>query len=341
MMIIPILLPMARDATSYYRGAGPLSRLSRNLPYLSFHQLASWDWSTLGVSKMIFMQRPFTGDHRTVFDMAKDNNKKVWLDYDDLLFDVPTDNPTYFKYMSVKCMNDVKHMISNADIVTVSTEALKEEYGKLNKDVRVIPNAFHPDLLIHRKAPPKREKIFLWRGSRTHHKDVFLHSPMILDVSRRDENQDWNWHFIGDSLWFLTDRMPHTRTFVMEPMDVIDYHKHIVRLAPTAMMVPLHNCQFNQCKSNIAWIEGSFAGAITLAPDWPEWRRPGMITYKSKEQFTEMLVAITKGEFNQEHLLKLSWDYIMSSLNLDETNKLRVKVICDLLECEPRNLGVI
>ncbi len=338
MILIPILLPMSKDATSFYRGAGPLGRLSRSLTNVNFHAPSEWDWASLSGADMIFLQRPFTDSHRRVFEMAKDNDKKIWLDYDDLLFDVPSDNPTYFKYMNPKVSGDVKFMISNADVVTVSTKALAKIYGKLNKDVRVIPNALNPDLLIHRK-PGERKRGILWRGSRTHQKDAFMLSPMILKVSNMEANASWMWHFIGDNLWFLTDRMPHHRTFVMEPMDVIDYHKHIDKLAPTAMMVPLHECDFNKSKSNIAWIEGTFAGAATLAPDWAEWQKPGVITYASREDFEVKLQGILNGEFDTKALVDMSWKYIMESLTLVQTNKLRLQVICDLLGCTPERLG--
>lgn len=333
-----MMLPVARDATSYYRGAGPLGALSRKFSLLSFTQLSSWDWASMMSTKAIFMQRPFTHEHRSVFEMAKDNNKKVWLDYDDFLFDIPTDNPTYFSYMNAKVNSDVKYMIANADVVTVSTEELKTQYGQLNTNVRVVPNAISPDLFKHRKKV-ERKKTVLWRGSRTHHKDAFIYSPMILDICNTQYAIDWDWHFIGDNLWFLTDRMPHTRTFVTKPMDTIDYHRHIVNLGPMAMMVPLHDCVFNRAKSNIAWIEGAFAGAVTLGPDWPEWHRPGMLTYNGREQFKERLRDIVKGQVDCAHLSGMSWEYIMDNLTLDHTNQMRVKIICELLECQEKDLG--
>ena len=54
-------------------------------------------------------------------------------------------------------------------------------------------------------------------------------------------------------------------------------------------VVPLKDNLFNHAKSNLAWIEATCAGAMTLAPDWPEWRRPGVSNYESPLNFKKLL----------------------------------------------------
>lgn len=338
MKSIGTIIPVSSDATSFYRAKGPLNHLEKKHSLYTSQELGQVDWSTVGRHKAVFMQRPSAGTHRAAFDLAKQSRCKLWLDYDDFLFDVPTDNPTYFNYMSQGVQDNVKYMVSNADIITVSTQELKDQYGKLNKNIIVVPNALD-DGQMKMKVLGKQSKVISWRGSRTHHKDVFLYSPMISEVSNSEFAADFQWHFFGDNLWFLTDRMPHLKTFVHKPMDPTDYLNLLIRIRPTAMIVPLHDSVFNYAKSNIAWIEATLAGAACLGPDWAEWKRPGMITYKSREHFKDLLEALVKGEIDTEANAALSWEHIQMDLTLDKVNQLRSEVLCQLFDCEMKDLG--
>lgn len=338
MISLGAMIPKLGDATSWYRAMGPLGEIARRKDRLAISVMDTWNWPSITGTRGVFMQRPFTDDQRVAFDMIKNFGRKIWIDYDDYLFDIPTDNPTFFNYMNQKTADNIKYMIKNADVVTVSTEELKTQYSQLNPNVIVIPNALDP-VLMKFKRDKKAQRVISWRGSRTHQKDVFLYSPMIVEVANSQYASDWQWHFIGDNPWFLTDRMPHKRTYITKPMDIVDYHEHLTMLGPMAMVVPLHECTFNKAKSNIAWLEASLAGGICLGPDWAEWKRPGMLTYASREDFKEQLKSIVQDGVDTEKLKALSWEYIMENLRLDKVNAVRLEVICQILGCEIGDLG--
>lgn len=337
MITLSALVPRFTDATSWYRAAGPLGAIARMCPRLHIEFRENWSWSTLAGTRAVFLQRPYTDNHRHIAAMAKEAGCKIWVDYDDLLFDIPTDNPTYFQYMNQKTMSTVKWIIEQADVVTVSSLELKRQLDQFNKDVRVVPNALD-DRLLHFRRDLPRAKLISWRGSPTHHKDVFLYTPAILEVANSQYASEWKWNFIGDTLWFLTDRMPHTRTYITKGMEIVEYHEHLCGQAPTAMLVPLHDSIFNKCKSNIAWIEASLAGAVCIGPDWQEWQRPGMITYSSRDHLRDVLRQLVKGDMDTARLAKLSWEYIESELMLTKVNQARMQVICEILGCDEEYL---
>jgi len=117
----------------------------------------------------------------------------------------------------------------------------------------------------------------------------------------------------------------------LPPQEPITYFKTIYDLRPTVLIVPLKDCEFNKAKSNIAWIEGVFSGGIALAPDWEEWKRPGCITYSSPDDFMNKLERILSGRIDVARERKAGWDYIRTELNLSRVNRLRVKLIKDMM----------
>jgi hypothetical protein len=57
----------------------------------------------------------------------------------------------------------------------------------------------------------------------------------------------------------------------------MSYQIQLRGTSPDYIVVPLVNDAFNRCKSNIAWIEATNAGAVTIAPSYlPEFRGPAM-----------------------------------------------------------------
>lgn len=340
---LAINIPSINDATSFYRGAYPLAALRERCKYLNGLSINTWSEAVLRVSDAVFFQRPHTDDHRGAMEMALEVGRRVWLDYDDYLFGVPTDNPTHQKYGSKAVKDNVAWMLQNAHVITVSTKHLATLLKEFNPNIKVVPNAVDMGIKCMKDRPAQmhpRRKIMAWRGSHTHQRDVFTYTRAILQTSMDPAHKDWFWHFIGDRLWFLTDSMPHHQTFVTKAMGPVEYHRHIERMHASAFIVPLADSDFNRAKSNIAWMEAAYAGAVAICPDWEEWQVPGAIRYKNEAEFMAAMYAVIKGEINVESTAKNSWDYIQENLTLAKVNETRIDVLCELFECDRKDLGV-
>ncbi len=330
-------LPNASDPTSFYRGIGPLAAMRRERPgKLNLAFLKDYNWSSLCLGDLLFAQRPYRADDLAVIKLARDQGLRVWTDYDDDLFGVPTDNPAYRIYGSEQSKATVADCIALSNVVTVSTEALKQKIISVFRDqpqltpkVLVVPNAFMSNLIAPPEAPEqKRNDLVLWRGSSTHMRDVMSVADRILAVHAR--RQKTVWRFVGDRLWFLTDYMRHDDTIVSDAMDTIEYFRHIRQIRPKVMVVPLLDHSFNQCKSNIAWIEGSFAGAVVIAPkQLPEFHRPGCLLYDSPEGFEATLEQALDGAYSFEDTALKSWDYIKEHLMVRHANVERWRIVDD------------
>lgn len=323
--------PDMTDATSFYRGVGPIARIRHvchNIDFLLFNEI---NWATLLMSDAVFMQRPFTTKHLQIAEMVKNNNLKLWVDYDDDLFQVPTDNPAHKIYADSTIQKNIAKIIAMADQVSVTTEHLKQQFQKgsvLNRNITVIPNAYDFKLFPYRtEEVSPRHKIVMWRGSATHHRDVMSCAQPITTLANDLRFSDYAWRFIGDNLWFVSDYMPKKNVIWSKALDTLDYQKHIWDIAPKVIIVPLADSEFNRSKSNIAWIEGTFAGAATIAPDWDEWKRPGVLNYKNPAQFSNLLEMVMSGEIKTEPLVKLSWTNIKENFDLYKLNEKRIEII--------------
>lgn len=334
MIDLLVMCPNPKDATSFYRGMGPLLVMRHQDDKIKLHLTDNYSWVNFHAADVFMMQRPYTEDHFSMLEMAHANRVPVWVDFDDDLFSVPQSNPAHKIYGRPNIMKTIAKLIANADVVTVSTQFLKEKLERfetpLNKDIRVVHNAFNN----HRIKPKEslggpRNKLIMWRGSHTHHEDLWEVQEQLVQLATK--NPDWTFHFQGDRPWFLAKQMPKNVIFG-DPIDPMEYFQLIHKLKPVAVMVPLKDSEFNRSKSNIAWIEASYAGAVTIAPDWEEWQKPGALNYKTPGDFQRLVQSVINGSHDVEDLNRKSWEYITEHLCVDHVNLKRIQLIKDLCQ---------
>lgn len=276
-----IMSPFARDANSFYRGKGPwnyLAKQNRNTVRVS---LANDDlgtqgvgWDTVDQFDMVYFHRPCREDDLTVLKIAKNLGVPTWVDCDDWLFDIPYWNPAAKQYSTPQIQNLMATCLATAEVVSVSTNALYEKIKAINPNTVILPNMYRSDLYAYRdKCPPPRHKRFAWRGSNTHDADLMSVASAFTKLSEPTI-------FFGGPTWMLLQQMDEAKIGVVPGGDLFLYMKQLYMTAPKVLLFPLVDCFFNRCKSNIAYQEALHAGALCVAPNLPEWRRQGVVTYE-------------------------------------------------------------
>jgi hypothetical protein len=275
-------------------------------------------------------QRPFTPEHVTILNRFKEESVPTWIEYDDLLTAIPKHNPSFDTYGKPDILEALKIIPALVDIITVTTPYLKECLQSPSvKDVRVVPNAwddYHLPMEQEKHAVNKSLRI-VWRGSPTHISDLDLYADPVIRLHKEDPSI--HWFFLGFRPWF-TRQMEQTHCHVFEkPLDMVEYIRFLGTIRPDILVVPLTDDPFNRAKSNIAWMEASFADAVTVAPDFPEWNRPGIINYKDSilDTLSDTIVNID----SLKHNTKLSWDFIQENLLLSKVNYLRWEVLEEII----------
>ena len=323
---ILFLTVKSSDTCAFYRSAGVLKDLRRktddNITLVQFDQVAM-NWSFITQFDLIMYQRPFTKESLTLCGYVKQCGIKIWLDYDDNLFALNPENPTYYIYNNPEIQANIKGMLQLADAVSVPTEYLRQAYSEFNKNVFIVPNAFH-DSLFERPELPKRTNNIVWRGPEAHIFDLMTFSKEINQATQ--EFPEWRFMFMGFSPWFLskTDNKGH-----IPSLDIVVYYKTLFDMAPACMHVPLHDNTFNRCKSNISYIEASYAGAVCICPAW--WSAPGSLPYTDNASYYEAIRSVLSGEVDKAKLNREAWEYIMDVLPLSKVNVQRLEILNSLL----------
>ena len=182
---------------------------------------------------------------------------KLVYETDDDLLGVEENSPSY-EYVN-RVSKSIIDFIDASDVITVTTPTLASKFDE-NKVV-IIPN-YYVDSVLDIKDNIKTEgKLKLgFYGTLTHSKDLFLIKNVILKLK---EKYDFDFEVIGgfnaednvDEDWFNSIQLPPNN---------MDFEK-FMKWLPGAIdwdiaIVPLEDSPFNQCKSELKFIELAVLG---------------------------------------------------------------------------------
>lgn len=257
---IGLITPDSGDACSTYRGLGPYMKLPYELNVYDGKK-GFFLWEAIIKNDLIVLQRPHTDQVLGIARAVKAMGKPLIVDWDDDLSCVPPWNP--FRHAFEKCLPVLQQCARLADVVTVTTKALEEKaFAWGAKRIEIVPNAIDDSVavsLIKRSATIRKnntKKYIAWRGSDTHHADLELCKPVILDYAK----QGYVAAFFG-SIPAWAYEIEH-RHFPVS--DCCVYLTNLSSLAPEYFICYLVDHPFNHAKSDIAAQEAYTVGARLL-----------------------------------------------------------------------------
>lgn len=294
----------------FYRGLGVLSRLRKcRVTKLSLESLLIFEHYDI-----IFLSSPIHSTNLNVIQYAKDQKIKIWVDFDDYIPDVQSDNAAYDFGIQPGNIANMFACIREADLVTVTTEFLK---GKLsNKNIHVIPNAFN-DYCFKLEYKPGKAETVAWRGAIDGHgRDLVSQVEDLMKLDKLFDDNGWTFSFLGRNPWYVTDYLKNwTRTPELPFFQFMASFKH---LNPAVFMYPLVDCDFNRSKSQLAWLDATYSGAACLVPDFEVYENMPVLTYK--DDFYEMAEQLI-GDFSlrlrlyQDSIRAINERFLLSRVN--------------------------
>lgn len=335
------------DGTAWYRSTLPFARLQQARDDFQFIEYG-WDqvqWKDLIHFDVLFIQRPNKVDFLALANKAITLGLLVWIDYDDLLTEVPPHSIAYRSYKP-KTVEEIKQLLMGLNpgytIVSVSTEALAVKVLELNPNlfVIVIKNALDPKLffpLKYLQKPQEAKFKFGWRGSETHRMDLEIYrTDLLVSMMRGD-----TWEFIGHEPNFIHQ---HWHLFsknvtMSQPHGLLEYFVYINNGGPRNQwkfwVTMLEDNAFNRCKSNIMALEAAIAGALPIVPDWQEWNAlDGAIIYDTQEPGSLSKAIAYANQMSDEEYFERQirlHTHITERYNLVDWNNIRFNILNSLI----------
>lgn len=190
-----------------------------------------------------------------LYAYQQEKGKKIVSDWDDYII-ASKSNPHKKTHDLKKFPQISKQVLAISDLVTVTTEYLKEKYLKYNKNVVVLQNSM--DLERWDKPKKKNTSGFLrigWAGSLTHLKDIaMIEEPLKRILKEFPQTQ---LVIVGDMRFREMFEGYNKEVMLGVPFDY--WPDKLNGLQLDIGLAPLVDNEFNRCKSNIKWQEYSIA----------------------------------------------------------------------------------
>lgn len=230
-----------------------------------------------GIDHLYGSHRDFTG-------------AKFVLDLDDDPEHVNLDHPDYDELADRQDMRI--RMLGIADHIIAATENIKATVKKHNPNVTVIPNAIDPKIWKVKSTVKKDLKTIRigWMSSGSHFSDLPLIQKVQDDILEKYPNVEF--HFAG-MVWGDEegDRVYHHNGTT----GYKEFPQFYANLNIDIAIAPLKDNQFNNCKSNIKWLEAAMLSIPTVASD--------VTPYKDIDHGKTGYLASTPGQMTKY----LSW----------------------------------
>ena len=232
---------------------------------------------------VVVFHRPESDAMLAVAKQLQAQGKKIVFDNDDTYKDTGglkfTDflNEERVKRGLGKMNKNLDEFIQMADLVTCSTECLRQEYLPLNKNVVVLPNTVDP---FYYPEPLRNETDIIRigiTGSVGVTSDVEVLKPIVehyekdprvrlvlLSLPPEGNNEIYKQLYVEEyAFWNKVNVEWHSYTTTDE------YYEYLNGLKLDMVIIPRYDSVFNRCKSNLKFLENSMLEIPTIGQSFP------------------------------------------------------------------------
>lgn len=356
-------------ACNYYRILSPLNACDEQglaeVYFVKESQLGEPAAHQLMLScDIIVFQRPSTKAWHEFIKACRKMGKIIVTDYDDDPFNTSPMNP-YYQHVGVEPVNYVwadgtveklwsEDMVSptgkkifnieqnihnrdmfrlnfkKADIVTCTTDILRQEFLKINPNVEVLPNLIDADFFPQGQEFVKKEVRIGWQGGASHYEDLYMVRPAILAITRKHRNAKFV--YSGD--------MRFAGLFKDIPASQIEFHPWVPHSAyPFKMfslnldigLCPVVDNKFNRNKSAIKWMEYSCLGIASVASRIPPYSpviadgATGLLAGEDAKEWAEKIDELVVDRGKRRRIAEAATAEVMANHNVKTKARLWVE----------------
>jgi glycosyltransferase involved in cell wall biosynthesis len=263
-----VATPGNADGSGYYRMYQPFRQLARRSRHLVMipppregqHEIPSpADLTERGIDVYV-AQRPASPHHLRLWEAIAGQVATVYETDDDILGVHPSSGLAILSEGAQEC---IRRLAACCDLVTCSTAHLAEVMSRYNRNVTVLENVVHEEVLNIRRARPERVTVG-WAGGSSHLMDIASAAAPVRDVLGAHPEADM--HFIGVDYSPLVCRESR---YTPWERDVWDYYRGVDF---DIGLCPLADHPFNYSKSHLKALDYAALGIPVIAQDLPPYR---------------------------------------------------------------------
>lgn len=288
-------------------------------------------------SHIIIYRAPWSAQLQLLCGLAREENKPVYFDIDDLVFDtLYTDQLSYTQGLSEKEKGNydagVKNygkMLAACDGAITSTNQLKEELLKYKDSVLLNRNLASSELIAVSSQFLKEDfgaddriKIGYFSGSISHNENFELIKPAIKEVL--DNYPTVELHIVGH-LDIPQDMKQYTQRIVIH--EYVDW-KALPQLISQVdiNLAPLVDSVFNRAKSEIKWIEAALVKVPTIASHigaFADMMIDGQTGLLAKDsEWKEKLESLILSADLRKELAENAYAFVVENCSLDKKDEM-------------------
>jgi O-antigen biosynthesis protein len=362
------------SACNYYRVFSPLQAiLKQNLADVALiHQRDIGTDRALQIAlgaDIIVFQRPANEDWLNFIKTCRKYGKHVVSDYDDDPFNTSPLNP-FYQYIGTEPVeytwaDGTKEMLwsedmigstgnkifnierniafrdmfrlnfKKSDLVTTTTEVLRQEFLKITPSVAILPNVIDPEFWPQIPNFEKGDIRIGWQGGFSHYEDLYEIMPVIKKTLDKHENVKF--------VYFGDQRFRHLFKDCdqnkIEWQDWVHHETYPYKMTLLNLDIgicPIVNTHFNWTKSAIKWMEYSMLGMATVATNC----EPYASVIKSGEtgflcsdhsEWEQALDALIENSVQRKRMAKRAFMDVMENHNINTKAKMWVEAYDSIL----------
>ena len=331
---------------AYYRIDIPYENLLKSFNYK--YDIDVNNSKDLHLADIVVCQRAMSQKlYAKIRNSIKPTAKIIW-DGDDDYFNVDDKNPNCNSFKEENIIDGIRTFIKNSDLITTSTEYLRDTYSKYTKKpIEIIRNTLDYNLwdkIYNYKLKNKVDDGYIrigWQGGDSHQKDIASNYNVLIDILKKYNNVKlliigWNFSTFSD-FDCVRSKIEHIEWFPEHDR----YAKNIIDI--DIGIAPLEDkIEFNKSKSNIKWLEYSALGIPTIASNVEPYKNiinyeNGFLLDNNNELWYNTIVKLIENKELRNRIGTNAKEYTRKYYNcIDEVKRLD-EILTDLT----LNLGKI
>nr|WP_294998577.1 glycosyltransferase [uncultured Methanobrevibacter sp.] len=274
-----------------------------------------------------------------IVNICKKFNTKLIYEIDDDLMNIDKNHPEYEFYIKKKEI--IEFIVSNADLVTVSTEALKNKLLYLNQNCVVIKNSLNNLLKTNFSPKTLSNTIKIgYMGSFTHGNDLKIIKNVVFQVKKYFENSPVE--IIFEIIGGCREKIDGI-DIIEIPRNSSEYPKFMFWIKNNINwdigIAPLEDNNINKSKSEIKYLEYSswgFAGVYSDVGPYSRvvdnYKNGILIKNNDCDGWVNAIIDLIENNELYNDIRKNAFEDINANYSLDSFIDLWITQINDLLD---------